>query len=102
MRGVPQTPTLRIPWKLQPKPRVLGFFDSCHAILQFSDVSFSIRLKQNQRNLRPMVSVGVSTECVRLEFEGHHANGKNGCYIFKQNLSQNLIGAYTKEKKQSL
>ena len=49
-----------------------------------------------------MVSVGVSTECVRLEFEGHHANGKNGCDIFKQNLSQNLIGAYTKEKKQSL
>jgi len=27
MRGVPQTPTLRIPLKLQPKPRVLGFFD---------------------------------------------------------------------------
>ena len=26
-RGVPQTPTLRIPLKLQPKPRVLGFFD---------------------------------------------------------------------------
>ena len=27
MRGVPQTPTLRIPLKLQPKPQVLGFFD---------------------------------------------------------------------------
>ena len=26
-RGVPHTPTLRIPLKLQPKPRVLGFFD---------------------------------------------------------------------------
>ena len=26
-RGVPQTPTLRIPLKLQSKPRVLGFFD---------------------------------------------------------------------------
>ena len=29
-RGVPQTPTLRIPLKLQPKPRVLGFFDLLH------------------------------------------------------------------------
>ena len=27
IRGVPHTPTLRIPLKLQPKPRVLGFFD---------------------------------------------------------------------------
>ena len=27
MRGVPQTLTLRIPLKLQPKPRILGFFD---------------------------------------------------------------------------
>ena len=27
----------------------------------------------NQRNLRLVVSVGVSTECVRLEFEGPHA-----------------------------
>ena len=26
-RGVPHTPTLRIPLKLQPKPRDLGFFD---------------------------------------------------------------------------
>ena len=45
-----------------------------------------------QRNLRPVVSVGVSTECARLEYEGHHANRKNGCYIFKQNLSHLWIG----------
>ena len=32
-RGVPQTPTLRIPLKLQPKPQVLGFFDISLAIL---------------------------------------------------------------------
>ena len=46
----------------------------------------------NQRNLRPVVSVGVSTECARLEYEGHHANSKNGCDIFKQNLSHLWIG----------
>ena len=33
----------------------------------------------HQRNLRPVVSVGVSTECVRLECEGPHGMHKYGC-----------------------
>ena len=45
----------------------------------------------NQRNLRPVVSVGVSTECARLEFEGPHALDKNVCDQKLLNFLHRLI-----------
>ena len=46
----------------------------------------------NQRNVRPVVSVGVSTECGRLEFEGPHALDKNGFNKKITNVSIKHIG----------
>ena len=44
MRGVSHTRTLRIPLKIQPKPRTLGFFDyelSCLISLPYALCTFS-------------------------------------------------------------
>ena len=88
----PSHSTLRIPLKLQPNPRVFGFFRFSFDTYRFVLIFFFCMSDGflNQRNLRPVVSVGVSTECVRLEFEGPHAQDKYGC---NQKLANYGIGS---------
>ena len=83
LRGVPQTPTLRILLKLQPKPWVLGFFDNSPDI--------STHLVQNLEHNGQDLNVEHNGQDFNVEYNGQDLEHKDEISTISIQISNILV-----------